>query len=42
MDDYASAAHMAVELVADYVADARAGVGPVTAQPDPDELAAEL
>ncbi|MBV8999698.1 MAG: hypothetical protein JO304_11595 [Solirubrobacterales bacterium] len=42
MDEYANAAHTAVELVADYVADARAGVGPVTAQPDPDELAAEL
>ena len=42
VDDYARAAHMTVELVAGYVAGSRAGVGPVTAQPDPDELAAEL
>lgn len=42
MDDYAHAAHLAVELVADYVASSRAGAGPATAQPDPDELANEL
>jgi L-2,4-diaminobutyrate decarboxylase len=42
MDDYAHAAHLTVDLVAGYVADARAGVGPVTTQPDPGELAAEL
>jgi L-2,4-diaminobutyrate decarboxylase len=42
MDDYSTAAHMTVELVAEYVANARAGVGPATAQPDPSELAAEL
>ena len=42
MDDYATAAHRAVELVADYVADSRAGTGPATAQPDPDELGARL
>jgi L-2,4-diaminobutyrate decarboxylase len=42
VDDYMTAAHMTVELVADYVAAARAGVGPATAQPDPDELAAAL
>jgi L-2,4-diaminobutyrate decarboxylase len=42
MDDYASAAQLAVELVAGYVAGARAGVGPVTVQPDPDGLATEL
>jgi L-2,4-diaminobutyrate decarboxylase len=42
MDDYSAAAHKTVELVADYVAGARAGIRPATAQPDPDELAAEL
>jgi L-2,4-diaminobutyrate decarboxylase len=42
MDDYANAARLAVEIVDDYVARSRAGAGPVTAQPDPDELAAEL
>src|SRR5262249_17799173 len=42
MDDYASVAHLTVELVAGYVARARAGVGPVTVQPDPARLAAEL
>ncbi len=42
MDDYAKAAHCAVELVSDYVAATRAGIGPVTTQPDPDELAARL
>jgi L-2,4-diaminobutyrate decarboxylase len=42
MDDYAQAAHVTVDLVAGYVVGARAGVGPITTQPDPDELAAEL
>src|SRR5215469_15972966 len=42
MDDYAKAAHLAVDLVARYVNGARAGVGPVTARPDPDELASDL
>jgi L-2,4-diaminobutyrate decarboxylase len=42
MDDYAQAAHAAVDLLADYVARSRGGEGPTTAQPDPDELAAEL
>lgn len=42
MDDYARAAHLAVELLAGYVADSRGGVGPVTSQPDPDELSSRL
>lgn len=42
MDDYAQAARVAVELVADYVASSRAGDGPATAEPDPDALADEL
>jgi L-2,4-diaminobutyrate decarboxylase len=42
MDDYAAAAHTAVELLAQHVADARAGRTPVTAQPDPDDVEAEL
>jgi L-2,4-diaminobutyrate decarboxylase len=42
MDDYAAAAHTAVELLADHVAEARGGFGPVNAQPEPDELAEEL
>jgi L-2,4-diaminobutyrate decarboxylase len=42
MDDYARAAHLAVDLVAGYVEDSRAGIGPATAQPDPDELAETL
>jgi L-2,4-diaminobutyrate decarboxylase len=42
MDDYAQAARVAVELVADYVGRSRAGVGAATAEPDPDALAAEL
>jgi L-2,4-diaminobutyrate decarboxylase len=42
MDDYAQAAHLTVDRVADYVARSRAGIGPVTSQPDPDELASEL
>ena len=42
MDDYADAAHTAVDLLADHVAEARAGFGPVNARPEPDELAAEL
>ena len=37
MDDYASAAHRTVDVVAGYVAGARAGIGPVTAQPSPDQ-----
>ncbi len=42
MDGYAPAAHLAVDLVASYVEDSRAGIGPAMAQPDPDELAAKL
>jgi len=42
VDDYRLAAHTAVDLLADYVGDTRAGRGPVTAQPEPDALAAEL
>ena len=42
MDDYADAAHTAVELLADHVAEARAGLGPVNVRPEPDELAEEL
>jgi L-2,4-diaminobutyrate decarboxylase len=42
MDDYPDAAHTAVELLADHVADARTGLGPVNVQPDPDTLAEEL
>jgi L-2,4-diaminobutyrate decarboxylase len=42
MDDYAQAAHRAVDLLAQYVADARAGEGRVTTQPPPDELSRAL
>jgi L-2,4-diaminobutyrate decarboxylase len=42
MDDYAEAAHAAVELLADHVAEARTGFGSVNELPDPDELADEL
>jgi L-2,4-diaminobutyrate decarboxylase len=42
MDDYAPAAKVAVDLLAEHVAEARAGIGPATAQPEPDTLAAEL
>jgi L-2,4-diaminobutyrate decarboxylase len=42
MDDYARAAHLSVDVLAGYLAGARSGIGPVTTQPDPDELAAEL
>jgi L-2,4-diaminobutyrate decarboxylase len=42
MDDYAQAARLAIELVADYVARSRAGDAPATAEPDPDALADEL
>jgi L-2,4-diaminobutyrate decarboxylase len=42
MDDYANAAQVAVEIVADYVERSRAGEGRVTVQPDPDALASEL
>ena len=42
MDDYARAAHEAVDLLAGYVANSTSGVGPPTAQPDPGELAADL
>jgi L-2,4-diaminobutyrate decarboxylase len=42
MDDYAEAAHVAVELLADHVTEARAGLGPANVQPDPAALAAEL
>src|SRR6516162_5376116 len=42
MDDYARVAHLTVDVLAGYVAGARAGIGPVTTQPNPDELAAEL
>jgi L-2,4-diaminobutyrate decarboxylase len=42
VDEYVSTAHAAVEVLARYVGDARAGVGPVTNQPDPDVLASQL
>jgi L-2,4-diaminobutyrate decarboxylase len=42
MDDYADAAHTAVELLADHVAEARTGFGPVNVRPEPDALADEL
>jgi L-2,4-diaminobutyrate decarboxylase len=42
MDDYADAAHTAVDLLAEHVAEARTGLGPVNARPEPDELADEL
>jgi L-2,4-diaminobutyrate decarboxylase len=42
MDDYGISARAAVDVVAEYVAQARAGRGPVTAQPEPDSLAADL
>jgi L-2,4-diaminobutyrate decarboxylase len=42
MDDYAEAAHAAVELLAAHVAEARTGLGSVNALPDPDDLADEL
>jgi L-2,4-diaminobutyrate decarboxylase len=42
MNDYAAAAHTAVELLAEHVAEARTGFGPVNARPDPDDLAEEL
>jgi len=42
MEDFAAPAHSAVDLLAGHVADARAGRGPVTAQPEPEVLAAEL
>src|ERR1700693_3939991 len=42
VDDYRLTAHTAIDLLADHVGDMRAGRGPVTAQPEPDALAAEL
>src|SRR6266571_2911158 len=42
MDDYALAARVAVDLLAEHVREARHGLAPVTAQPDPDALASEL
>jgi L-2,4-diaminobutyrate decarboxylase len=42
MDDYAAPAHRVVDLLQEHIARARAGKGPVTAQPDPDALAADL
>jgi L-2,4-diaminobutyrate decarboxylase len=42
MDDYAPAAHSAVELLAVHLARARAGQGPPTAIPEPTALASEL
>jgi L-2,4-diaminobutyrate decarboxylase len=42
MHDYADAAHTAVDLLADHVAEARTGFGPVNVRPEPDELAEEL
>ncbi len=42
MDDYALAARVAVDLLAEHVREARDGLAPVTAQPDPDALASEL
>ena len=41
MDDYADAAHTAVELLAEHVAEARTGFGPVNVRPEPGELRAE-
>ena len=42
MDDYACAAHLAVDLVAGYVSESQDGIGPATTQPDPDVLAEKL
>jgi L-2,4-diaminobutyrate decarboxylase len=42
VEDYAAAARVAVDLLADYVAGARAGLEPVTARPDPDALGRRL
>jgi L-2,4-diaminobutyrate decarboxylase len=42
VDDYASSARAAIELLERYIADGRAGIAPVTGTPDPDLLAAEL
>jgi L-2,4-diaminobutyrate decarboxylase len=42
MDDYAPAARVAVDLLAEHVKEARNGLAPVTAQPEPDALASEL
>jgi L-2,4-diaminobutyrate decarboxylase len=42
MDDFAFSAHTVVDLLHEHIAGARAGAGPVTAQPEPDTLAADL
>lgn len=42
MDDYSRTAHIAVGILGRHLADARAGVEPVTVTPDPDSLAADL
>jgi L-2,4-diaminobutyrate decarboxylase len=42
MDDYALAARVAVDLLTEHVKEARNGLAPVTAQPEPDALASEL
>ncbi len=42
MDDYRQAAYRAIDLLAEHVAASRAGLEPVTAQPDPAALVDEL
>jgi L-2,4-diaminobutyrate decarboxylase len=42
MDDYALAARVAVDLLAEHVREARDGLAPVTAQPEPAVVASEL
>jgi L-2,4-diaminobutyrate decarboxylase len=42
MEDYAPAGHIAVDILSRHLADARAGLEPVTAMPVPDSLAADL
>lgn len=42
VEDYAASAHLAVDLLAGYVARARARQEPVTARPDPDALSRQL
>jgi L-2,4-diaminobutyrate decarboxylase len=42
VEDYAQSAQTAVDLLSAYIADSRAGAGPATSLPDPDQLATEL
>jgi L-2,4-diaminobutyrate decarboxylase len=42
MDDYARSAQTVVDLLHEHIARAQAGTGPVTAQPEPAQLAADL